>query len=67
LSGLSEQLQIGSRSVTEIVDGLEAKGLVERRPDPQDREATLVAVTEHGIQVGQAIRSAPAAAIEITE
>jgi DNA-binding MarR family transcriptional regulator len=58
LSELSEHLRIAARSTTEVVDGLAAKGLVERRPDPQDRRATLVGVTEHGVEVGQAIRAA---------
>jgi DNA-binding MarR family transcriptional regulator len=58
LSELSEHLRIAARSTTEVVDGLETKGLVERRPDPQDRRATLVGVTEHGINVGHSIRAA---------
>ena len=33
------------------------RGLVERRPDPQDRRATLVAPTDEGTRVGQAIRA----------
>jgi DNA-binding MarR family transcriptional regulator len=64
LSELSEHLHIAPRSATEVVDDLEAKGLVERQPDPQDRRATLVAVTEHGIEIGQAIRSAQGAETE---
>jgi DNA-binding MarR family transcriptional regulator len=58
LSGLSEHLRIAPRSTTEVVDDLEAKGLIERRPDPEDRRATLVALTGHGATVGEAIRSA---------
>jgi DNA-binding MarR family transcriptional regulator len=58
LTELSEHLHIAPRSATEVVDYLQAKGLVERRPDPQDRRATLVAVTEAGIEIGKAIRSA---------
>ena len=57
LSALSEHLHIAPRSVTEVVDGLEAKGLVERQPDPQDRRATLVAVTAHGVEVREQIHS----------
>jgi DNA-binding MarR family transcriptional regulator len=64
LSELSEHLRIAPRSATEVVDGLETKDLVERRPDPQDRRATLVAVTEHGIEVREAIRSAQGAETE---
>jgi DNA-binding MarR family transcriptional regulator len=58
LSGLSDHLHIAARSATEVVDGLEARGLVERRPDPGDRRATLVEVTEHGAAVLEAIRAA---------
>jgi DNA-binding MarR family transcriptional regulator len=57
LSELSDRLHIAARSTTEVVDGLQDRGLVERRPDPQDRRATLVALTEEGTRVGQAIRS----------
>lgn len=58
LSELADHLRIAARSATEVVDDLEAKGLIERKPDPQDRRAKLVALTEHGEGVGEAIRSA---------
>ena len=58
LSELSDHLHIAARSTTEVVDALEARGLVERRPDPDDRRATLVQVTEHGTSVLDAIRAA---------
>jgi DNA-binding MarR family transcriptional regulator len=58
LSELSDSLHIAARSTTEVVDALEARGLVERRPDPGDRRATLVEVTEHGASVLDAIRVA---------
>jgi DNA-binding MarR family transcriptional regulator len=58
LSELSAHLRIAARSTTEVVDALEARGLVERRPDPGDRRATLVEVTEHGASVLGAIRVA---------
>ncbi|HEY3611747.1 MAG TPA: MarR family winged helix-turn-helix transcriptional regulator [Pseudonocardiaceae bacterium] len=57
-SELSEHLRIAPRSTTEVLDGLEAKGLVERRPDPHDRRATLVVPTERGTDVAADIRSA---------
>jgi DNA-binding MarR family transcriptional regulator len=56
-SELSEHLRIAPRSTTEVLDGLAAKGLVERRPDPHDRRATLVIPTEHGVDVGTKILS----------
>jgi DNA-binding MarR family transcriptional regulator len=58
LSELSDHLQIAARSTTEVVDALETRGLVERRPDPDDRRATLVALTQHGTSVLDAIRAA---------
>ena len=58
LSELSDHLHIAPRSTTEVVDALEARGLVRRRADPGDRRATLVEVTEHGRRVGEAIQSA---------
>jgi DNA-binding MarR family transcriptional regulator len=57
LSELSDHLHIAARSTTEVVDALETRGLVERRPDPDDRRATLVEVTEHGTSVLDAIRT----------
>ena len=45
-SALAERLHIAARSATEVVDALEARGLVERGPDPDDRRATLVAPTD---------------------
>lgn len=64
LSALSEHLRIVPRSTTEVVDALEARGLVERMPDPDDRRATLVRPTTTGAEVGDAIRAARAAEAE---
>jgi DNA-binding MarR family transcriptional regulator len=58
LSELSGHLHIAARSTTEVVDALQTRGLVERQPDPGDRRATLVQVTEHGASVLDAIRAA---------
>jgi DNA-binding MarR family transcriptional regulator len=58
LTDLSDHLHIAPRSTTEVVDALESRGLVERRPDPGDRRATLVEVTGHGTSVLDAIRAA---------
>jgi DNA-binding MarR family transcriptional regulator len=58
LSELSEHLHIAPRSTTEVVDALESRDLVRRRPDPGDRRATLVEVTEHGASVLDEIRAA---------
>jgi DNA-binding MarR family transcriptional regulator len=58
LSDLSGRLHIAPRSATEVVDALESRGLVERRPDPSDRRATLAELTEHGTTVLGGIRAA---------
>jgi DNA-binding MarR family transcriptional regulator len=58
LSDLAERLRIVPRSATEVVDALQAAGLVERRPDLHDRRAVLVALTEEGDRVGASVRAA---------
>ena len=58
LSELADHLRIAARSATEVIDALEARDLVGRRPDPADRRATLVEVTEHGISVLDAVSAA---------
>jgi DNA-binding MarR family transcriptional regulator len=58
LSELSEHLRIAPRSTTEVVDGLQERGLVERLPDPADRRATLVSLTGAGRATTASIRAA---------
>jgi DNA-binding MarR family transcriptional regulator len=57
LSELSERLRIAPRSTTEVVDGLQERGLVERRADPEDRRATFVVLTDEGRRVAADIRA----------
>lgn len=57
-SELAEHLRIAPRSATEVVDELEQRELVERFPDPSDRRATLVLLTDAGTATGRAIRDA---------
>jgi DNA-binding MarR family transcriptional regulator len=45
---IGERLQVNAASVTNAVNRLEAQGLVERRPNPQDGRGTLAALTEPG-------------------
>ena len=45
---LAVDFGLSPHSITDIVDGLERLGLAERRPDPTDRRAKLVAITEAG-------------------
>jgi DNA-binding MarR family transcriptional regulator len=45
---LSQTLRCTPRNVTDLVDALEASGLVARGPHPTDRRATLVRLTRRG-------------------
>jgi DNA-binding MarR family transcriptional regulator len=60
LSELAQRLRIAARSATEVVDGLTEKGLVRRTPDPTDRRATLVELTDRGHELGERMRAARA-------
>jgi DNA-binding MarR family transcriptional regulator len=56
LKDLAEMLRIAPRSATEVVDQLQDKGLVERRPDPVDRRATRIVLTANGARVRAQVR-----------
>ncbi|MBD8071570.1 MarR family winged helix-turn-helix transcriptional regulator [Bacillus sp. PS06] len=45
---ISEIFSIPSGSITYVVDKLEKKGLVERLPNPKDRRASNVVLTQEG-------------------
>jgi DNA-binding MarR family transcriptional regulator len=47
-SVLAAELGLAAHSITDIVDGMERQGLAQRRPDPTDRRAKLVAITDAG-------------------
>jgi DNA-binding MarR family transcriptional regulator len=53
---LAQKLRCEPSNVTGIVDRLEARGLVERRPDPKDRRVKLAAATTEGRQVARGLR-----------
>ncbi len=46
---LAAEFGLSPHSITDIVDTLERTGMAERRPDPTDRRAKLVAITEAGV------------------
>jgi DNA-binding MarR family transcriptional regulator len=45
---LSAKLGVTARNITTIVDGLEREGLIARVPDPDDRRAILLELTQKG-------------------
>ena len=48
LGKIGSRLQVHPASVTNVVDRLEADGLAERRPHPNDRRTTLAVITPRG-------------------
>ncbi|MFI0845060.1 MarR family winged helix-turn-helix transcriptional regulator [Mesorhizobium sp. IMUNJ 23232] len=48
-SALIEKMAISKQAVQQLLDGLEAEGVVERLPDPQDGRGRLVCYTPKGL------------------
>jgi DNA-binding MarR family transcriptional regulator len=48
MAAIADRFAVVPRTVTDIVDGAEAAGVVARRPDPDDRRSTLVELTPAG-------------------
>ncbi|NJP52297.1 MarR family transcriptional regulator [Streptomyces sp. SBST2-5] len=53
---LAQRLKCEPSNVTGIVDRLEVRGLVERRPDPADRRVKLAVATEEGRRVARSLQ-----------
>ncbi|MFI2288725.1 MarR family winged helix-turn-helix transcriptional regulator [Streptomyces niveus] len=53
---IAQKLKCEPSNVTGIVDRLESRGLVERRPDPADRRVKLAAPTEQGRSTARQLR-----------
>lgn len=53
---IAQKLKCEPSNVTGIVDRLESRGLVERRPDPADRRVKLAAPTEKGRATARQLR-----------
>jgi DNA-binding MarR family transcriptional regulator len=54
---IARRLKCEPSNVTGIVDRLESRGLVERRPDPADRRVKLAAATETGHETAERLRA----------
>lgn len=61
---LAERLDITPRAVTDVVDALTERALVEVRQDPADRRAKLVSITAAGKAALGEVRAERAAAAE---
>lgn len=53
LSKIGERLQVHATSVTNVIDRLEAAGLVRREPNPRDGRGTLAVITPAGRDVAR--------------
>jgi len=51
LSKMGERLQVHATSVTNLVDRLEASGMVRREPNPRDGRGTLAVLTDEGRRI----------------
>src|SRR6185437_15753091 len=51
MSRLAVSMRCEPSNVTGLVDKLERRGLVERRPDPADRRVKLIAPTPAGVEL----------------
>ena len=50
MGALGDELGLTPRNMTALVDAMEEEGLVVRRPDPTDRRAVVVDLTESGLR-----------------
>jgi DNA-binding MarR family transcriptional regulator len=58
VTALAKLEQISPQSMGATLGALEARGLVERRPDPNDGRRAVISATESGLQVLQNRRNA---------
>lgn len=65
MATIAERLAVVPRTVTDLVDGVEAAALVTRRPDPDDRRSTLVALTPDGRRLLDRMDAARRASAEL--
>ena len=59
MSKIGERLMVHPTSATNIMQRLEAQGLVERAPNPRDGRGTLAAITAAGREVMEAATARP--------
>jgi DNA-binding MarR family transcriptional regulator len=68
---LAERLKSDPSNVTGLIDRLEARGLVERRPDPKDRRIKGLALTSAGADMRERLfarlYAAPRSVTELSE
>jgi DNA-binding MarR family transcriptional regulator len=58
LTELAHRANMTKQSMQELVDSVQALGLIERRRDPRDRRAKIVAFSRKGLQLLEALHTA---------
>ena len=56
MSAIAKRMGFDASHVTALIDRLEERGLIERRPDPQDRRVKRITLTEAGTALQDEIR-----------
>ncbi len=51
VTGVSEMMMVAAPTASRMIDGLCARGLLQRRKDPRNRRATYVSLTREGEKV----------------
>jgi DNA-binding MarR family transcriptional regulator len=64
MNELATMLHCDNSNVTGIVDRLEARGLVARRPHENDRRVKQVVLTEHGVKAREHVQATMSSAPE---
>ncbi len=54
---LARSLHIDASNLTSLVDRLEERGLVRRRPDPDDRRIRQLVLTDDGLRLRHALNA----------
>jgi DNA-binding MarR family transcriptional regulator len=64
MAAIAARLEVVPRSVTTMVDGVEAAGLIVRSTDPEDRRSILVRLTDRGLALLESLEQARRATAE---
>lgn len=64
VSDISDRLHVANPTVTQMANVLEARGLLERRPDPQDRRVVRLRLTDTGTKMTQTAEEAMLANVQ---
>ncbi|MFI0787728.1 MarR family winged helix-turn-helix transcriptional regulator [Streptomyces lydicus] len=57
-AALAGTIRADKTRIIAVLDGLEARGLIHRQPDPEDRRARLLSLTTEGRRLRDAVQSA---------